>query len=83
MGAEQFEIVVRGTLSQTIVAALEGFDVSRVELGRTHLIGWVPDQARLHGLLEVVQALHIELISVNLVASNPAQRSTAEGSQFS
>ena len=47
-----FEIVVKGRLSPTLVAALDGFEVSRCDDGMTHLVGWVPDQAGLHGLLE-------------------------------
>lgn len=65
MGAETFEIVVKGRLSPTLIAAIDGFDVSRCEQGMTHLVGWVPDQARLHSLLELLRDLNIELTSVN------------------
>lgn len=65
MGAETFEIVVRGRLSPTLVAALDGFEVSRCDHGLTHLVGWVPDQARLHSVLEILRDLNIELTSVN------------------
>ncbi len=69
MAAETFEIVVKGRLSPTLVAALDGFEVSRCERGMTHLVGWVPDQARLHSLLELLRDLNIELASVNPVFS--------------
>ena len=36
-----------------------------MEQGRTTLVGWVPDQARLFSTLEVLRDLNIELISVN------------------
>lgn len=62
---ETYEIVIRGTLSPAVLAAFPGFDVQKVEHGFTHLIGTVPDQARLHGLLETVASLNIELVSVN------------------
>ncbi len=65
VGAETFEIVVRGRLSPTLVAALEGFEVSHCDDGLTHLVGWVPDQARLHSVLELLRDLNIELASVN------------------
>ena len=65
MGPETFEIVVKGRLSPTLVAALEGFEVSRCDGGLTHLVGWVPDQARLHSLLQLLRDLNIELASVN------------------
>jgi hypothetical protein len=65
LNAGSFEIVVRGRLSPTLTAAIEGFEVSRFEKGLTHLVGWVPDQARLHGTLEMLRDLNIELVSLN------------------
>jgi hypothetical protein len=62
---ETYEIVIRGTLSPAVLAAFPGFDVTEVERGFTHLVGTVPDQARLHGLLDTVASLNIELVSVN------------------
>jgi len=73
--AERFEIVVRGQLSPTLVAALDGLEITRYDDGRSHLVGWVPDQARLHSLLERLRDLNIELDSVNPVpdvATEPA-----------
>jgi hypothetical protein len=65
LSAGSFEIVVRGRLSPTLVTAIDGFDVSRCDLGLTHLVGWVPDQARLHSTLGLLRDLNIELVSVN------------------
>jgi hypothetical protein len=65
VGPECFEIVVKGRLSPTLIAAIEGFDVSHYDHGRTHLVGWVPDQARLHSTLDILRDLNIELASVN------------------
>jgi hypothetical protein len=65
LNAENFEIVVKGRLSPTLIAALDGFEVSRCDHGETHLVGWVPDQARLHSTLELLRDLNIELVSVN------------------
>ncbi len=67
LSAENFEIVVKGKLTPTLVAAIEGFEVSRYDSGLTHLVGWVPDQARLHGLLTILRDLNIVLYSVNAV----------------
>ncbi|WP_431279953.1 hypothetical protein [Leifsonia poae] len=64
-----FEIVVKGTLSPPLITALEGFSVDHVENGRTHLIGEVPDQARLLGLLDLLRDLTVELVSVNPIDS--------------
>ena len=67
MGAQRFEIVIKGRLSPTLIAAIDGFEVSRCDQGLTHLVGWVPDQARLHSTLELLRDLNIELSSVNPV----------------
>jgi hypothetical protein len=68
MGAETFEIVIRGTLSPAIAGAVEGFSVRRIEHNKTHLVGTVPDQARLMGILELLADLAITIDSVNPVA---------------
>ncbi len=65
LNAGSFEVVVRGRLSPTLIAAIDGFEVSRCDQGMTHLVGWVQDQARLHSTLEVLRDLNIELVSVN------------------
>jgi hypothetical protein len=65
MSARSYEMQVKGVLSPTLVAAIEGFDVSRVEGGRTTLVGWVPDQTRLFSTLEILRDLNIELVSLN------------------
>jgi hypothetical protein len=70
LDAKSFEIVVKGRLSPTLTAAIDGFEVSRCEHGLTHLVGWVPDQPRLHGTLELLRDLNIELVSVNPVSLN-------------
>jgi hypothetical protein len=69
VGARSFEIVVKGRLSPTLTAAIDGFEVTCCDHGLTHLVGWVPDQSRLHGTLELLRDLNIELISVNPVQS--------------
>ena len=65
MGPECFEIVVKGRLSPTLIVAIDGFDVSHYDHGLTHLVGWVPDQARRHSTLDILRDLNIELASVN------------------
>ena len=69
MNAGTFELVVKGRLSPTLIAAIGGFEVSRCDGGLTHLVGWVPDQARLHSTIELLRDLNIELISVNPMPS--------------
>ena len=65
LNAKRFEVVVKGRLSPSLIAAIDGFEVSRYDRGHTHLVGWVPDQARLHSTLELLRDLNIELVSVN------------------
>jgi len=66
MRDQTVEIVVGGPLSHDlVVTALEGFTVTTDEQGRTHVVGPVPDQARLIGLLAMFDGLHITVISVN------------------
>ena len=66
-----FEIVVATVLSPALVAAFDGFTVSRVDGGATYLVGWVDDQARLNGLLELMADLTIEFVSVNRISDSP------------
>lgn len=68
MRAGTFEIGVATVLSPALVAAFDGFTVSRVDGGATYLVGWVDDQARLNGLLELMADLTIELVSVNRIS---------------
>jgi len=79
LNAGSFEIVVKGRLSPTLIAAMDGFEVSRCDLGLTHLVGWVPDQARLHSALERLRDLNIELVSVNPVESPQLEARDAAG----
>jgi hypothetical protein len=68
--ATSYEIVVKGRLGPTLVAAFDGFEVTGVDHGRTHFVGRMVDQARLHGMLERLRDLNIELISVNRVSDS-------------
>jgi hypothetical protein len=58
------EIIVGGELDARFASAFDEMTVS-VEGGRTHIVGEVIDQSQLHGLLEQIASLGIELISVN------------------
>jgi hypothetical protein len=64
MGATIYRIVVRGELSQRYLPAFEGMTLATGD-GQTAIIGPVIDQAHLHGLLNRVGDLGLELISVN------------------
>ena len=61
---EQYELVVRGELGDRFAVLFDGMRLERRD-GTTALTGAVVDQARLHGLIERVQDLGLELVSVN------------------
>jgi hypothetical protein len=63
-----YQIVVRGELSQRFRPAFEGMALVSGD-GRTVITGPVVDQAHLHGLLDRVGDLGLELISVNPTAA--------------
>jgi hypothetical protein len=63
MAATKYEFRIRGRLSDTLLARFDMLesDVERIE---TVLHGPVRDQAELHGIIERVQSLGLELIEV-------------------
>jgi hypothetical protein len=62
----RYRIVVRGTISPGFGSAFEGITLERLP-GATALEGCFADQAELHGLLERLRNLGIELVSVNAI----------------
>jgi len=59
----EFEIRIRGTVSAATLESFERME-STLEPAETVLRGPVRDQAELHGLIDRVQALGLELIEV-------------------
>jgi hypothetical protein len=59
-----YRIVVRGELSHRYLPAFEGMTLVAGD-GETAITGPVVDQAQLHGLVDRVGDLGLELISVN------------------
>ncbi len=64
MTAGRYELVLRGEIGDRFGPLFEDMRLERVP-GRTVLRGEVRDQAHLHGLIEQIQDLGLELISVN------------------
>lgn len=58
----RYEIRIRGVLSETLLGGFPGLD-ARPEDGDTVLVGPLPDQAALHGVLNEVEGLGLELVS--------------------
>jgi hypothetical protein len=66
MGPTNDRIVVRGELSQRYTPAFEGMTLATGD-GQRAIIGPVTDHAHLHGLLNRVSDLGLELLSVNVM----------------
>lgn len=73
MTSHVFEVVVRGRMSDDLMAALDGFTVQTRDDGLTCVVGNVEDQPRLLGLLAAFDDLHMQVVSVNPVPADPAR----------
>jgi hypothetical protein len=62
-GGAKYRIVVRGELDERFGHLFNGMRMERVE-GTTVLTGSVIDQAQLHGFIERLEELGLELLSV-------------------
>jgi hypothetical protein len=62
-GGGSYEIRIKGRLSDSLLAAFEGLTAS-VEPVETVLHGPVQDQSSLHGLLDQIQSLGLELVEI-------------------
>jgi hypothetical protein len=72
MTSHVYEVIVRGRMSPELMASLEGFAIDTGDDGLTRLVGDVPDQPQLLGLLAAFDDLHIEVVSVNPVTADTA-----------
>ncbi|HSK90108.1 MAG TPA: hypothetical protein VK875_02230 [Euzebyales bacterium] len=75
-----YEIRIRGRLSESLQTAFEGLSAA-VEPVETVLHGPVRDQAELHGLIDRIQALGLQLVAVRRLpdTSDPPDRSPLSG----
>ena len=72
-----YRVVFRGRLGAHVIAAFEGLELE-TRPGETVVTGAF-DQARLHGLLDHLRDLGIELISINPVDSAGFNTNALEG----
>ena len=62
-----YQITVHGHLSPALVAAFDG--VTAVLTADATILGDIADQAALHGVLERIESLGLELLEVRRVAT--------------
>jgi hypothetical protein len=65
--ANQYEIRIRGRLSQTLLAAFPAALDAHAEGMVTVLKGPLADQSALYGVLAQIEGLHLELLEVRLL----------------
>ena len=65
MTSTHYRITVAGRLSDTLIAAFDGFSATPSAAG-TVLRGDIPDQAALFGVLERIESLGLELVDVHV-----------------
>jgi hypothetical protein len=68
MGPKRYRIVVAGELSRRFAPAFDGMTL-QCSGGHTAITGMVADQSQLHGLLDRVGELGLELVSVNAIGN--------------
>jgi hypothetical protein len=66
MKPTNYEITVRGRIGPALMDAFEGLTVSD-SAAHTLLRGRIVDQAALHGVLELIESLGLELLDVRRV----------------
>ena len=67
-----YEIRVRGVLGDTVLVAFPLMDARAMD-GDTLLVGTLPDQAALHGVIAGIEALGLELLEVRRQPDRDAQ----------
>jgi len=72
-----YEIRIKGRMSEQLLSAFEGMSAT-VQSMETVLRGPVLDQAALHGLLDRIQALGLELIEVRRLSETMVAEDTGE-----
>jgi hypothetical protein len=65
-----YQVVMRGELSARYAAAFEGMEMEAAN-GRTVLTGEVKDQPHLSGILDRINGLGLQLVSVLCVSDEP------------
>jgi hypothetical protein len=71
LAATRYEIRIKGRVSDTVLAAFDGMHAEVLPV-ETVLYGDVVDRAALHGLIDRVQSLGLELVEIRRLPETPA-----------
>jgi hypothetical protein len=73
-----YQIRVKGCLDDRWSERLGGMEIRSVDqvegAPETSLVGWLPDQAALSGVLNTLYGLHLPLLSVEMIQVEKEQR---------
>ena len=73
----EYEIRVSGVIPEAVLVEMEGV-TARLEPVQTVLRGPVRDQAALHGIINRLQRLGLDLIEVRRIPSDPVDKSAGD-----
>jgi hypothetical protein len=76
LNSTHYQICIKGHLDERKARWFEGLDVIPLPDGKTMISGDIPDQAALHGLLNRIRDLGMELISVQPKAGSSLCKDT-------
>ena len=65
-----YEIRIRGRLDEDWIEWFDEMALTHTDEGQTILAGPVPDQAALHGILNKIRNLNLELVSVTQIEAD-------------
>jgi hypothetical protein len=66
-----YQIQVKGEITNTLIAAVDDMQVRQeINNDAISLIGWLPDQTALIGLLNTLNDIRYEIISVRILTKN-------------
>jgi hypothetical protein len=79
-----YEIRIRGRLDKDWAEWFDNMTLTHTGEGQTILTGPIPDQAALHGILNRIRDLNLELISVTQTesAAKDESQSNSEGGDY-
>jgi hypothetical protein len=70
METQRYQIVIAGLIDESWANYFSGLTFTAEPAGLTKLTGEIADQSALHGLLNRIRDLNLELVSVQLLASD-------------